>query len=504
MNGLLPRARAIVLPSLVVLVLAGSAHAADPSGISADRLRTHCNFLASDTLEGREAGTTGGRAASAYLRQQFQEIGLQPAAGDGDFFQEFGHGYRNIIGVVPGADPQLRSEHVVIGAHYDHVGYARRGNAYGPIGQIHNGADDNASGTAALLEIGRAVAAMDPPPRRSVLFVLWDAEEIGLDGSRHWVRAPTVSRSRVRLSINVDMIGRLREDTLNVRGVRTMPGLRWLLTRANRETDLAFDFDWDHKSDSDHYPFYERRIPYLSFDTGKHEDYHRPSDDAHRLNIDGLRRVSELLLRTVAAAAGEEELRPFRREAVNEALRSDEWWTRSQPEYPTRLGLGWFRRTDISEPVRVRRIEPGLPAEAAGMRVGDVILSFNRVETAGRNDLRVQVAMARGPVEVLLLREGDSEPTTVTVDLAGNPLPWGVLTRDDPAEPEMPVVVGILKGSPAESAGVQPGDRLILDPADATASTGLDPQNVTDPQSGVIVVERNGRIEILDPDPEES
>jgi hypothetical protein len=497
------RARAFIL--LAIFVIVGHASAADSDGISAEKLKTHCYFLASDTLEGREAGTTGGRAAAAYLRQQFETIGLEPAAGDGDYFQEFGRGYRNIIGVLRGGDPELSRDYVILGAHYDHVGYARRGNAYGPIGRIHNGADDNASGTAAILEIARVIAAMEPPPKRSVLFVLWDAEEIGLDGSEHWIRVPTVRKDRVRLSINIDMVGRLREETINVRGVRTIQGLRWLLAGANLETDLTLDFAWGHKADSDHYPFYQSRIPYLCFDTGKHEDYHRPSDDAHRLNFDGLQRVSELLLRTVVTAADRDELPRFRRESINEALRSDDWFTRTRPEFPTRLGLGWHRRSDISAPVRTRRITPGLPADAAGVRVGDTILSFNGQDTAGRNDLAVQVAMAESPVELVIQRDGENKPTTLSVDLAGAPLPWGILTREDPAEPNMPVVVGILSRSPAEAAGVEPGDRLIVAFPEEYLRSNPQPALFSVREGGnapsrPIIVERHGRIERLDPD----
>ena len=485
-----------------LLFLVGRTCADDSAQISADKLREHCRFLASDTLEGREAGTAGGRAASAYLREQFRDIGVKPAAGDGDYFQEFDRGYRNIVGMVPGSDPRLSSEYVMVGAHYDHVGYARRGNAYGPIGQIHNGADDNASGTSALLEVARVIAAMEPPPKRSILFVLWDAEEIGLRGSEHWLRASTVSKENIRLSVNVDMIGRLRNDTVNMRGSRTMQGLRWLLTGANLESDLLLEYDWRHKRDSDHYPFYRARIPYLSFDTGKHEDYHRPSDDPHRLNIEGLRRVSQLLLGTIVTAAQQDELTRFRREAVTEAMRSDDWWTRTPAVFPIRLGLAWHTRTDISEPIRAREIDSDSPADRAGLRVGDVILRCDGQETVGRDDFRLRVAMAESPLELIVGRAGEPEPLVVSVDLIGDAQPWGILTREDSAEPNMPIVAGIIRGSPAESAGVEIGDRLILAPPREFLKASLslvlfDPDEFEGVSDDVIVVERKGRIERL-------
>ena len=120
-------------------------------------LTRHINTLASDTLEGRAAGTDGGRAAGSYLVQQLRRLKLSPGGHDGDFFQEFSEqGYRNILAVIPGTDPALRHELILVGAHYDHVGLGTKRNSRGPLGQIHNGADDNASGTAAVLELAEA------------------------------------------------------------------------------------------------------------------------------------------------------------------------------------------------------------------------------------------------------------------------------------------------------------------------------------------------------------
>jgi Zn-dependent M28 family amino/carboxypeptidase len=131
---------------------------------------------------------------------------LQPAGHDGAYFQLFGPGYRNILGIIPGSDPALSNQFVLISAHYDHVGYGTRRNSNGPIGYIHNGADDNASGTAAVLELVEAFQRLAIPPRRSVLFVLWDGEEKGLLGSLHWLSYPTVALENVRLMINLDMV----------------------------------------------------------------------------------------------------------------------------------------------------------------------------------------------------------------------------------------------------------------------------------------------------------
>ena len=174
-------------------------------------LHEHCEVLASDTLEGRETGTHGGEAAGAYIAGVLRkEKHIVPAAADGDYFQPFPPNSRNILARLTGGDAALSREYVIVGAHYDHVGYGNSRNSRGPIGYIHNGADDNASGTAALLELVDAFNSLDIRPKRSVLFIFWDGEEEGLLGSKYWMTSPTVPLDRIRLVFNIDMIGRLR------------------------------------------------------------------------------------------------------------------------------------------------------------------------------------------------------------------------------------------------------------------------------------------------------
>ena len=186
---------------------AGTLQAALDS-ITAPELQKFVETLADDTFEGREAGSRGGRAAGNYLLEQMEKRGLKPAGTDGGYVQEFGRGYRNLLGIVEGSDEKLKKEIIVVGAHYDHVGYGSRSNSFGPLGLIHNGADDNASGSSGLLELMEAVQKLPRAPKRSILFVYWDGEEKGLLGSRHWTSAPTLPLERVKFCVNVDMIGR--------------------------------------------------------------------------------------------------------------------------------------------------------------------------------------------------------------------------------------------------------------------------------------------------------
>jgi hypothetical protein len=276
--------------------------------ITADDLRRHAAALADDTFEGRATGTRGGRAAAGYLQTQFKALGLKPAGEKGGYFQTFDGSSRNILGMIEGSDPDLRKEIILVSAHYDHVGYGNARNSFGPTGHIHNGADDNASGAATLVEVAEAVSKLEPKPRRSILFALWDAEETGLNGSKHWLSKPTVKLADVRVMINMDMVGRLRNNKLTVYGARTARGLRKFVSLPNREEPLAIDFSWEIRNDSDHHPFYSRGIPILMLHTGLHGDYHRPSDDVEKLNLDGMQRVAKLLFGLITAMADQPEL----------------------------------------------------------------------------------------------------------------------------------------------------------------------------------------------------
>ena len=178
--------------------------------IQKDDLQKHLDLLANDSLEGREAGTRGGRAAGSYITKQLKAAGLTPAGEDASYYQPFGRGYRNILAVLPGSHEQLSKEVILIGGHYDHVGYGSYLNSRGKIGAIHNGADDNASGISAMLELIQAWDVSGLRPERTILFAFWDGEEKGLLGSKYWIKQPTVKFSQIKLAINIDMIGRLR------------------------------------------------------------------------------------------------------------------------------------------------------------------------------------------------------------------------------------------------------------------------------------------------------
>lgn len=314
-----------------------------------DALRRDVNYLAGDALEGRATGTAGGDSAADYVARRFEALGLAPAVtlvGAEDtarapcagarvviamqlpgrttdrsrchsYFQPFaahrGGGAaavellaaRNVVALVRGTSRAGRDEYVVVGAHYDHLGRSSAGSRDPALGDaaIRNGADDNASGTAALLELARLLARR--PARRTVVFVGFDAEELGLLGSRHFVDHPPVPLDRARAMLDLDMVGRLRDDRLLVRGVATATALPALLDSANAGLGLRLVPFGDGGGPSDQAPFAARGVPVLSLSTDVHEDYHRVTDDADRVNVAGEARVVTLAERLVRALADE-------------------------------------------------------------------------------------------------------------------------------------------------------------------------------------------------------
>ena len=435
--------------------------------ITDGEIREHAGLLADDTLEGRAAGSRGGIAAAKYLEKQLKAAGLEPGGDNGTYIQRFSPGYQNIIGILRGSDPKLRDEFIVVGAHYDHVGYGNRQNSNGPIGFIHNGADDNASGVAALLEIIDALHRSGWQPRRSIVFAFWDGEEINLLGSRHWVRQPTVPRAGVKLAINADMVGRLTNGRLEIAGTRTADGLRRLFSSDKLPEDVRLDFTWEFKENSDHWPFYVDGIPSLLIHTGLHGDYHRPSDDIEKLNIAGITKTAAYMLDVICRLADEETLPEFR-----SASRAEIASMRSQREAPLapgppRLGLRWAWLADeaaeLEKPgsgrMRVTEVTPGSAADVAGIRVGDVLTAVDGAPLPVEEYLPAAVLRAKEAV-ALEVERGEGPPQTIDVKLAGEPTALGLSWRPDSALTGAVMVTRVVPYSPASRAKIAVHDRI--------------------------------------------
>lgn len=263
--------------------------------ITEPELMDYSRHLASDAMEGRRMGSRGGTAAGDYLAQELKDLGLLPGGPDGQYIQDGGNGCRNILGLLPGGDPAVAQEYVILGAHYDHVGVRRRRGPDGEKVEVYNGANDNASGVAGVLEIAEAMAQLPQPPRRSLLFALWDGEEYGFVGSTYFVKHPTVPLEQVTGVVIVDMIGRAVDDRLIIWGTGTAQGWPEIFHAGNAQPQLTLDLRPFTMLLSDHVPFFSRGIPTVLACTGMFPELHQVTDDVELLNPDGMRRAAQLL-----------------------------------------------------------------------------------------------------------------------------------------------------------------------------------------------------------------
>ena len=283
------------------------------NSIDVQKLRRHIEFLAAEELKGRSGAAA--RIAGDYIRDHFKKLGLKPLFENENFFQEIpgksdkdGNKQivgRNVAGWIPGSDPKLADEFVIISAHYDHLGVRN--------GKVYRGADDNASGVSMMLEVARHFASIKNKPRRSVVFVGFDLEERLLWGSRWFAAHSPWPLEKVKLFITADMIGRSLGDlplpTVFVLGSEHAPSLAKTLDRVGRPRGLevarlGIDLVGTR---SDYGPFRARKVPFLFFSTGEHPDYHSPRDVPERIDYEKVARISGLVLQVTNDVANADD-----------------------------------------------------------------------------------------------------------------------------------------------------------------------------------------------------
>ena len=319
----------------------------------------------------------------------------------------------NLVAVLPGRDPSGRHENIVIGAHYDHLGFGYFG-ARDPsaAGTIHPGADDNASGTAVLLEVARRLAQLPVTPVRTVVFVAFSGEELGLYGSRRFVeRSPWIASTKAM--INLDMVGRLRGRRLTVFGARS--GENWSPTVSGAAARLGLNIaESDDIGRSDHLSFYNKKIPVLHFFTGIHEDYHRASDTWDKLDFDGMAKVSDLVMASTLQIAESRESINFVR------LPSRPPGEQLQGELKTYLGSIPEYGRDVNG-VQLAGVRDGSPAALAGLRAGDVIIRLATKEIRTIEDLTAALGGHKpgDEVEIVVLRGGTQLNVKATLRARG-------------------------------------------------------------------------------------
>jgi aminopeptidase YwaD len=304
----------------------------------------------------------------------------------------------NVVGILPGADPALADQAVVVGAHYDHLG--RVG------GVVHPGADDNASGTALVLGLARAFAQAGGAGR-TLVFALFDAEELGLIGSRHYVNRPPVPLARTVAMVNFDMVGRMHDRPLGVRGGDSATPLRALVGDVARNAGVAVDVHGSPHGASDHSRFYDAGVPVLFFTTGVHADYHKPTDTADRIDAAGMARVAVVATRVIERLASEP--RPV-------------YVKLAPPRRQSSVGGGAFFGV-VAVPrggpdgLRLTTVLSGTAAANAGLRDGDVIVRFADTVVDDIEQLKTLIATRRpgDVVSVLYMRGGEAHTTSATL-----------------------------------------------------------------------------------------
>lgn len=367
-------------------------------------------FLADDKLEGRAFGTEGEKKAGDYIAKRFKLIGLQPKGENGTFFQHFTvknpspHGVefedkaergsstgRNVMAYLDNGATYI----IVLGAHYDHLGMGEMGSLHAGSPAIHNGADDNASGVAIILELADRLKKIK---KYNYLFIAFTGEENGLWGSNYYCDHPTVDLSKVTAMLNFDMVGRLNKDTKKIalNGTGTSPEWSSLIDKSN-----IFKLDISKNESgigpSDHTSFYLEDIPVLHYFTGAHEDYHKPSDDVHLINATGIDMIGTMVTKLISDMPAEKL--PFSKTKDPDPS--------TTPKMEVSLGVLPDYLYDGTG-MRIDGVREGKPAATAGLQKGDVII---RMDGTDLKDIYTYMEVLGrfhkgGKTSLVILREG--------------------------------------------------------------------------------------------------
>lgn len=394
--------------SLFTVLFAASSALAQDSG-ALERMRSDVTYLSDDKLEGRATGSEGERMAAEFISKRYAEIGLS-AAGQTGFYQDFSRKQeadphststtdtstiigRNVIGLLDNG-----AEHtVVIGAHYDHLGWGEFGSLHTGEPAIHNGADDNASGVALMIELAKKIKD-EGWKGNNYLFIAFSGEERGLWGSTYFMREPTIAQSSINYMINFDMVGRLNDEkTLAVHGSGTSPVWKSTVDAANSE-GLKLVYSESGVGPSDHTQFYLKDIPVLHFFTGQHDDYHRPSDDVEKVNFEGMVTVGALVEKVMKELDDDGKL---------EFTKTKDSSPGDTPRFTVTLGVVPDYLFD-GKGLRIAGVKDDRPASKAKLKAGDVVLKL------GDFDVTDMMAYMKALAE---FKKGDK--TSVVVDRDG-------------------------------------------------------------------------------------
>lgn len=368
--------------------------------------------LAADDMEGRATGTDGEYKAGNYIAGRLREVGLTPMGDRNSYFQTFTKKIksnphaekpadddpeitgRNVIGYIDNKAPYT----IIIGAHYDHLGWGEHGSLHTGEKAIHNGADDNASGVTGLIFLAESLKKAKYK-NNNYLFIAFSGEEMGLLGSNYFINNPTINLASVNYMINMDMIGRLKpESKLAISGVGTSPVFEPVIDGIKyKELDIKKELSGS--GPSDHMSFYNTGIPVLAFFTGQHEDYHKPSDDAHLINYSGLKHVTQYIYNIIAGLDKKGKLAFAKTQDPIASTRAFSVTLGVMPDY-LYDGRG----------MRIDGVRDDRPGQKAGLQKGDIILKIGELDIADINSYMKALALFKqGQTVDIIIRRNDED-----------------------------------------------------------------------------------------------
>lgn len=375
-----------------------------------EQLKTDVSYLADDKLEGREIGTKGEQLAAQYIAKRYKELGLTTKGTDG-YFQTFSRKVeqdphsttptdtgivvgRNVAGFIDNGAKQT----VIIGAHYDHLGYGAHGSLHTGEPAIHNGADDNASGVAVMLFLAEKLKTANKG--NNYLFIAFSGEERGLWGSNFFTKEPTLKLKDVNYMINMDMVGRLNEENkLAINGTGTSPVWKDALEKL---TNGRFDLVLSESGvgPSDHTSFYLKDIPVLHFFTGQHDDYHKPTDDVEKVNFEGMDKIGNYIFNLISDLDDDGEL---------EFTKTKDEDKNNTPQFSVTLGVVPDYLFD-GKGMRISGVKEGRTADNAGLQEGDIVIKMGDIEVVDMMSyMKGLAAFKKGDKTTVIVKRGEKE-----------------------------------------------------------------------------------------------
>jgi hypothetical protein len=383
-----------------------------------ETIKADIRYLSSDKLKGRATGSKQELTAATYITEKFKQCGLQPKGKDNSYFYPFTFikpanvhdtatgEQRSGMNVAGYLDNQAEQT-IIIGAHFDHLGLGEDGNILDPSakGEVHNGADDNASGTAGVIALADYYTKNNRKEKFNFLFICFSGEELGLIGSKKFCEQPSVDFSHVNYMINMDMIGRLNDSTkkLIIYGVGTAK--EWMPLIDNQSSDFSIKKDSAGIGPSDQTSFYLKNIPVLHFFTGQHSDYHKATDDYSKINVEGEKKILQYIAQLIDKT---------------EALPKFEFLKTRNPTMEMRnfkVTMGVMPDYAFEGPgMRIDAVIEGRAASKGGIKNGDTVVKMGELIITNLNDYMKALALFKKgqTVEVTVLRDKNELKLNIT------------------------------------------------------------------------------------------